>query len=86
MNNKRKLRRTKSVYKEASKLLKESENFLVTKRGYDYACVEKEISEEEIKSLISDLVEQRETIKKDANRWITQINQAIKELGNHVGK
>ena len=86
MNAKRKLRWTRNIYKEAGKLLEESENFLVTKRGYDYAYGGKEISEEEIKSLIEDLDKHREEIKKDSNRWITLLDQKIKELKNHVEK
>ena len=86
MNSRRRLRRTSNIYKEAGKLLKESEKFLITKRGYDYACTGKEISEEEIKSLIADLEERREEIKKDSNKWITLLDKKIKELKNHVEK
>lgn len=86
MNTRRKLRRTRNIYKEAGKLLEESENFLVTKRGYDYAYGGKEFSEQEIKSLIEDLEEHREEIRKDSNRWIALLDQKIKELKNHVEK
>ena len=86
MNNKRKLRKTKNIYKEAYELLRESENFLVMQSGYDYIDTGKEVSQMEIKALIAELVEQEDAIKKDASRWIAQINRAIKKLGCYVKK